>query len=408
MSDTSETIALTGPDNGRWHFTQIPDWIALCPDLKDGGFRLYCILRSLIIEKQDDHVRVLTHDQIASLMVGKNGKPSTVSTVKALLRNLEDVGLIEHPDGTRMASPTGRGNPNAKLRYRLNDWPDKQRYAGWRNAFDKLDWYTADWEQTRTDVAGPDYAAWLAGEGKASPARAANEGGEQKASPQAKENTRHGRSFSSQDSPVTSENVSPNKPLEEVPARSSSSSAEVEDITHEAAAPVVAEKKTKMETSSDIIKTRLADEQVTDTEADQIAKNINDAGDGHGGRIKSLPTWVANRDINTLRDDLMLVRGLQPPAQATYSQDPSAYYRRINKPASGPHSAATPEEIAAFGNMGDRQARAHMFGPVRTKPPHDPRYAPGTGSWVDPNAQYTTDPKVVFGTSDADEFSGDF
>src|SRR5699024_8085134 len=115
-TDTNETIARSGPNNGRgdltqlpqrvplhptpndgrWYFTQIPDWIALNPSLKDGAFRLYVILRSLIVEKDDDHVRLLTHDEIAYMMVGKNGKPSTVSTVKALLRNLEEVGLIEH------------------------------------------------------------------------------------------------------------------------------------------------------------------------------------------------------------------------------------------------------------------------------------------------------------------------
>lgn len=33
------------------------------------------------------------------------------------------------------------------------------------------------------------------------------------------------------------------------------------------------------------------------------------------------------------------------------------------------------------------------------QPHHDPRYAPGTGSYVDPNAVYTTDPAVVFGTN---------
>lgn len=31
------------------------------------------------------------------------------------------------------------------------------------------------------------------------------------------------------------------------------------------------------------------------------------------------------------------------------------------------------------------------------QPPHDPRYARGTGSYVDPNATYSEDPKVVFG-----------
>lgn len=318
MSEPNETVEISGPNNGRWHFTMIPDWIALCPDLKDGGFRLYCILRSLVSEKQDTPVRVLTHDQIASLMVGKNGKPSTVSTIKALLRNLEDVGLIEHPDGTRMASPTGRGNPNAKLRYRLNDWPDKQRYAGWRNAYDKLDWYTEDWPETRTDVAGDDYAAWLAGEGKTSPPRKARERGEQKATPQAKENTRHRRSFSSQDLPVTSENVSSNKPLQEVPARSSSSSAPVIPDPEPAPTP---EKKTKTLEPEDIVIERLADEQCTTDEAVAVVNRIEAQGD-NGKPINRIVPWVKGRSIRDLRRDLAQVRRYAdaPPPDAVCSE----------------------------------------------------------------------------------------
>jgi len=307
MTEPNETVEISGPKTGRWFFTQIPDWICLHPDLKDGAFRLYVVLRSLVSEKQDENVRILTHDEIAYMMVGKNGKTSTVSTVKALLRNLEDVGLIEHPDGSRMASPTGRGNPNAPLRFRFVDWPNPQDHNGWRNAYDKLDWYTPDWEESRTDVPGDDYAAWLTGEEKTSPPRRARKQGEQKATPQAKENTRHRRSFSSQDSPLTSGNVSSNKPLEEVPGTSSSSSAEVEDITHEATLPV-AEKKTKIESAQEIIKSRLANEECTDDEAATIAVNIDAAGTSTGERIKSLPTWVTRRDITTLRGDLAQVR----------------------------------------------------------------------------------------------------
>lgn len=97
----------------------------------------------------------------------------------------------------------------------------------------------------------------------------------------------------------------------------SSSSAEVEDITHEVTPP--APEKKRIETSSNIISTRLANEQCTDTEADQVAAKISAEGDGQGGPIRFLPTWVTNRDINTLRDDLAFVRGLQKPAGASTS-----------------------------------------------------------------------------------------
>lgn len=314
-TDTDEVIEFTGPANGRWFFTQIPDWIALCPDLKDGAYRLYAILRSLVHEKQDDSIRVLTHDQIASLMVGKNGKPSTVSTVKALLRNLEDVGLIEHPDGSRMASPTGRGNPNAQLRYRLNDWPDKQRYAGWRNAYDKLKWYSKDWAETRTDVAGDDYAAWLAGEGKTSPTRDNEEGGEQKTSPQAKKKTRHRRSFSSQDSPTTSGNAPSNKSSEQASVTTSSSSVTAADTTPTAGAQ---EKKTKTTTPEQIIINKLnaPDAQPqggppTPDEAATIKRRVISQAAADGVRIRSIEGYLSGRDVVLLEQDLAAVRGTQ-------------------------------------------------------------------------------------------------
>lgn len=321
-TDANETVEFAGPDNGRWHFTQIPDWIALCPDLKDGAFRLYVILRSLVIEKQDDHIRKLTHDEIAYMMVGKNGKPSTVSTAKSLLRNLEEVGLIEHPDGARMASPTGRGNPNAPLRYRLIDWPDRQSYDGWRNAFDKLDWHSDDWEKTRSDVAGDDYAAWLTGEGKTTPPRRARKQGEQKASPKAKENTRHRRSFSSQDSPPTSNDAPSNKPLQEDPARSSSSSAEVEDITHEVTPPT--EKKTKTPEQIIIDKLTSTDAQPqggppTPEEATAIKRRVISDAATDGVRVRSPEGYLSGRDVTLLEQDLAAVRGLQPNTDARTS-----------------------------------------------------------------------------------------
>ena len=90
----------------------------------------------------------------------------------------------------------------------------------------------------------------------------------------------------------------------------SSSSERVEDPTPDPTPPP--KKKTKIETSSEIIKNRLTDEHCTTTEADQIARNIDEAGTHTGERIKSLPAWVKNRDINTLRGDLAQVRGHEP------------------------------------------------------------------------------------------------
>ena len=314
-TDTNETIALSGPNNGRWYFTQIPDWIALNPNLKDGAFRLYVILRSLIVEKDDDHVRLLTHDEIAYMMVGKNGKPSTVSTVKALLRNLEEVGLIEHPDGSRMASPTGRGNPHASLRYRLADWPDLKEYTGWRNSFDKLDWYSEGWEETRPDVASDDYSAWLAGEQKASPPRRDREQGEEKASPQANKNTRHRRSFSSQKKPVTSNNTTPNKSLQQVSPTSSSSSTHVEDPEPGPTPPPKKTKRTSTrnqgrEEAKALIAQRLPD--TTDDEHEAIIDLVYAEATARGRKIGFITTYINGRPDGLLQQDLQQVRGHAP------------------------------------------------------------------------------------------------
>ena len=100
-------------------------------------------------------------------------------------------------------------------------------------------------------------------------------------------------------------------PSEEPSEEPSSSSARAEDPTPDPTPPAP-KKKTKIETSSDIIKNRLTDEHCTTTEADQIARNIDEAGTHTGERIKSLPAWVTNRDINTLRGDLAQVRGHEP------------------------------------------------------------------------------------------------
>lgn len=354
MNEPNETIEISGPDNGRWHFTQISDWIALNPDLKDGAFRLYVILRSLIIEKQDDHIRKLTHDEIAYMMVGKNGKPSTVSTVKALLRNLEEVGLIEHPDGTRMASPTGRGNPTAELRYRLIDWPDKKSHTGWRNAFDKLDWHSEDWAETRSDVAGDDYAAWLAGEQKTTPPRRARKQGEQKASPKAKENTRHRRSFFSQDSPATSDDAPSNKPSQEAPGISSSSSAEVEDVTHEATPPAP-KKKTSKPQDREQAKTLIGEHfpDSADDEREAIIDLVYAEAAAKGRKIGFIASYVSGRPDALLEQDLAQVRRHSAAPTATECGDHHQAMPAYGCPlCAGEIKAGDPEDIARL--------RAHL------------------------------------------------
>lgn len=143
-ADANETVEFAGPTSDGWYRTQIPDWIALNPDLKDGAYRLYCILRALILEKQKNKIRVLSHEQIAFLAVGKNGKPCSVSAVKALLANLQEVGLVTNPDGSRIVTSSGPGTIQSRRRYQFSDWPDTEgAYAsgyrhrpGWQDTWE--------------------------------------------------------------------------------------------------------------------------------------------------------------------------------------------------------------------------------------------------------------------------------
>ncbi|MEU3020177.1 hypothetical protein ABZ635_22600 [Nocardiopsis sp. NPDC007018] len=152
-STEDETYAFVGPTDDGWYRTQIPDWIALCPKVNHTAYRLYVIVRSLILEKQPKKVRLLSHEQLAFLLPGPNGKPSGVRTIKDALQTLTEVGLVSNPDGERIVTSGGKGKIHTRRRYQLHDWPTvKTAMTVWRNSFDKLDAFTEDWRDTRTDI----------------------------------------------------------------------------------------------------------------------------------------------------------------------------------------------------------------------------------------------------------------
>ena len=150
----TEEVEFIGPNDDGWYRTQIPDWIALCPQVTHTAYRLYVIVRSLILEKRPTKkVRLLSHEQLAFLLPGPNGKPSGVRTVKDALQVLTQIGLVSNPDGERIVTSGGKGVIHTRRRYQLHDWPTvKVSMTVWRNSFDKLDAFTQDWRQTRTDV----------------------------------------------------------------------------------------------------------------------------------------------------------------------------------------------------------------------------------------------------------------
>lgn len=288
MSDTTETLEFAGPVNDGWYRTQIPDWISLNPDLKDGAFRLYCILRALILEKQKNRIRVLSHEQIAFLTVGKNGKPASISTIKALLANLQEVGLVSNPDGSRIVTSSGPGTIQSRRRYQLADWPQApSEYTGWRNAFDKLDAFTDDWRDSRTDVSRGRL------EGQKSDLDSQNSDGPSQKSDLDGQKSGENPAPTSEDAPS----------LKEIPEGDAlTSSSSVSGHAEPEPAPV-AEKKTKTPESIVIERTGC-----TDDEARMVVDYIEQQGDGRGNRIRSLVWWVTNREERLLLGDLAHVR----------------------------------------------------------------------------------------------------
>lgn len=342
-------IELVGPTNEGWYRTQIPDWIALHPDLKDGAFRLYVILRSLILEKQKTKIRVLSYDQLAFLMVGKNGKPVSESTIKSLLRNLHDLGLVDNPDGARLVTSTGHGGISSRRRYRLNDWPkDRNAYTGWRNTFDKLAAFTEDWRTSRTDVCPGNLEGQKVdrrvdqGEHsvpstptRVSPAQLVRQNSDRDG-----QISDHDGQISDARTPVTSENATS---LKEFPKEVSSSSAPAE-----AAAPPRPRRSEEEEenntkgqknTSSGqrrcttctrpdqrkcttctksaetpetrairVVLDRLADHSPTEDEAQAVITHIRTQATQRGTTIARIDKWIDGRDPDTLRHDLDHIR----------------------------------------------------------------------------------------------------
>lgn len=105
---------LHGPDHNPFYGTYVRDWIALCDDLRDADVRGYLILRSLVFEGKGvkNRVRVLTLAELCQLIPGPNGKPSSLSRIRELLRCLSAVGLITTPEGGPVTTSSG-GRPRA-------------------------------------------------------------------------------------------------------------------------------------------------------------------------------------------------------------------------------------------------------------------------------------------------------
>ncbi|MFD7398084.1 hypothetical protein ACFV60_23960 [Streptomyces virginiae] len=135
--EPDQVVELYGPENEGWYDTRVMDWIALCDQLKDGEVRGYLVLRSLVIDKFHNHVRVLTLQLLCELIPSPSGGPSSLTRVRSILDGLTKVGLVTTPEGKPIKTSSRASAIVKPLRIRIND-AAPEGYAGWRNTETKL------------------------------------------------------------------------------------------------------------------------------------------------------------------------------------------------------------------------------------------------------------------------------
>ncbi|MFJ9745761.1 hypothetical protein [Streptomyces chartreusis] len=159
MSEASEQLAeLHGPDHNAYYGTYVRDWIALCDELRDPDVRGYLILRSLVFEGKGvtNRVRVLTLAELCQLVPGPNGKPSSLSRIRDLLRHLSAVGLVTTPEGGPVTTSSAGKAQGRPLRIKIHDQPANGFRPKWPNTEEKLDSARPEAERAAREAAERD------------------------------------------------------------------------------------------------------------------------------------------------------------------------------------------------------------------------------------------------------------
>ncbi|MFJ3728650.1 hypothetical protein ACIPYQ_39625 [Streptomyces sp. NPDC090045] len=149
---------LHGPDHNPFYGTYVRDWIALCDDLRDTDVRGYLILRSLVFEGKGvkNRVRVLTLSELCQLIPGPNGKPSSLTRVRELIRHLSAAGLITTPEGGPVTTSSGGKAQGRPLRIKIHDQPANSFKPRWPNTEEKLASIRPKAEQAAIEAAERD------------------------------------------------------------------------------------------------------------------------------------------------------------------------------------------------------------------------------------------------------------
>ncbi|MET8945436.1 hypothetical protein ABZX30_18085 [Streptomyces sp. NPDC004542] len=153
--DDDEMFEFSGTITDYWSYTQVRDYVMLMPGMTHTAFRLYCLLRSMMVEASRlprNGMRRMTIDQLCWLLPGPNDKPLSVSAMYEILRTLEELNLVVPKDAVELEGITklkgkARAAQGISRGFTVNDLPPDAVHTGWRNAWDKLDAYTPDWRE---------------------------------------------------------------------------------------------------------------------------------------------------------------------------------------------------------------------------------------------------------------------
>ncbi|MFD9496859.1 hypothetical protein ACFWA1_35895 [Streptomyces sp. NPDC060005] len=170
---------LHGPDRNTYYGTYVRDWIALCDELRDPDVRGYLILRSLVYDGKGvtNRVRVLTLAQLCKLIPGPNGKPSSLSRIRELLKHLSAVGLVTTPEGGPVTTSSGGKAQGRPLRIKIHDQPANGFKPRWPNTEEKLDSIRPEAERAACEAAERDASRAAAKTTAEKPGRNSDHGG---------------------------------------------------------------------------------------------------------------------------------------------------------------------------------------------------------------------------------------
>lgn len=151
-----ELYEFSGTITDYWSYTQVRDYVMLAPGMTHTAFRLYCLLRSMVVEasrRPRSGMRRMTIDQLCWLLPGPNDKPLSVSAMYEVLKTLERLELVVPKDvleldGITTLKGKERAAKGISRGFTVNDLPPAAEHTGWRNAWDKLDAYSPDWRKT--------------------------------------------------------------------------------------------------------------------------------------------------------------------------------------------------------------------------------------------------------------------